>query len=651
MRDIPVGNGSLLVTFDDKYQIRDVYFPHVGQENHSEGFPFRFGVWADGEFSWIFEDDWERRLCYLSETLVTDVKLTNENLGIEIVCNDTVASHENIFLRRVRVSNLRDEQREIRVFLHHDFRIYENKFGDTAFYDPESLALIHYKKHRYFLINTEPHFDIFSTGRKAFRDQEGTWRDAEDGILSGGAITEGSVDSTIQLNFRLEAQATYEFFYWIAAATSHNEICRLNQHILEQKPQQYLDYTENYWRVWVNKNEQNFADLSPEIVKLYKRSLLIIRTQTDADGAILAANDSDVTERATDHYSYLWTRDGAFVANALDLAGYPSMTRNFYYLCRKIVHDNGYFLQKYNADGTVASGWHAAWDVFGKKQLVPIQEDETALVLWALWSHYDQYRDIEFVHRLYRNLIVRCADFMVAFRHAETNLPAPSWNLWEDRRGIHTFTCASVVGGLRAAANFARLFGESERALVYETAADEITAAMHEHLYSRELGRFLRALQFHGDGFYEADTTVDASLFGTFYFGAFKAESEFVKNTMRAIEEKLWIDTKIGGIARFENDNYMRVSNDSPSNAWFICTLWLADYRIALAKSEEDLKGALEILEWTTKNALPSGVLAEQVHPFDGSPVSVSPLTWSHSTFVATVANYLRKLSLILEKK
>jgi GH15 family glucan-1,4-alpha-glucosidase len=46
MRDIPVGNGSLLVTFDDKYQIRDIYFPHVGQGNHTEGCPFRFGFWA-----------------------------------------------------------------------------------------------------------------------------------------------------------------------------------------------------------------------------------------------------------------------------------------------------------------------------------------------------------------------------------------------------------------------------------------------------------------------------------------------------------------------------------------------------------------------------------------------------------------------------
>jgi len=34
MRDIPVGNGSLLVNLDENYQIRDAYFPHVGQENH-----------------------------------------------------------------------------------------------------------------------------------------------------------------------------------------------------------------------------------------------------------------------------------------------------------------------------------------------------------------------------------------------------------------------------------------------------------------------------------------------------------------------------------------------------------------------------------------------------------------------------------------
>lgn len=641
MRDIPVGNGRLLVTFDEFYQIRDVFFPHVGQENHTEGFPFRFGVWVDGKFSWIFSDGWERELRYLPETLVTDVRLVNESLGIELRCSDTVASHENVFLRKVRVKDLAGRKRRLRVFLHHDFRIYENKVGDTAYYDPEGLALIHYKKHRYFLINTEPHFDAFATGRKAFRDQEGTWRDAEDGELVSGAITEGSVDSTIGLHCDLEAGGEFDFFYWIAAGTSHHEVISLNKQVLDRRPEKYLDYTENYWRAWVNKNDTDLTGLPEELAGFYKRCLLIVNTQIDDDGAILAANDWDVTHRATDHYSYLWTRDGALVANALDLAGYPGITRNFFDFCRKISHKDGYFLQKYNPDGTVASGWHAAWDVYGQRQLIPIQEDETGLVLWALWQHYDLHRDIDFAHRVYRSLVVKCADFMSEFRHKELKLPKPSWNLWEDRRGIHTFTCATVVAGLRAAARFARLFAESERAEAYETTAAEIVDAMRTHLYSREHGRFLRSLQFHGDEHYEPDATVDASIFGVFYFGCFAADDEMVVNSMRAIEQRLATG---GGIGRFENDGYMRTTEGVPGNPWIICTLWLADHYIATAASPADLEKALSLMKWVVDSALPSGVLAEQVDPVTGAPVSVSPLTWSHSTFVATAHNYLRRM-------
>lgn len=644
MRDIPVGNGNLLVNFDDKYQIRDIYFPHVGQENHTEGFPFRFGVWVDGAFSWVFADEWTRSLRYLSETLVTDVTLRNESLALEMVCSDTVASHENIFLRRIRLANLAEKKREVRIFLHHDFRIYENKVGDTAFYDPEALALVHYKKHRYFLINTEPHFAEFSTGRKAFREHEGTWRDAEDGRLSGGAITEGSVDSTIAVHLELDAQGSGEFYYWIAAGTTHEEAAKLNRLILSRRPEKYLAYTENYWRAWVNKNEMEFAGLSPAIVDLYKRSLLVVSTQIDDRGAILAANDSDVTERATDHYSYLWTRDGAFIAAALDRAGYPEITRRFFDLCSRLVNPNGYFLQKYNPDGTVASGWHASWDIHGSRQLVPIQEDETALVIWALWLHYDRHRDIDFAHRLYDELVTKCARFMVDFRDETTGLPRPSWNLWEDRRGVHTFTCSTVVAGLRAAANFAKLFGEAEKALEYRDAADGIVTAMREHLYSERLGRFLRGLLANGDDSLTPDETIDASLFGLFYFGVFAIDAPEIVGTMQAVQASLSNDG-FGGVARYESDAYMRVAEDRAGNSWFICTLWLAEYYIAGAQTAAELQSARDVLNWTVERAMPSGVLAEQVDPASGKEMSVSPLTWSHSTFVAVVHSYLSKLS------
>ena len=52
-KDLPISNGNLLLNFDSNYRIRDIYFPHIGQENHSQGHPSRFGVWADGHFSWM----------------------------------------------------------------------------------------------------------------------------------------------------------------------------------------------------------------------------------------------------------------------------------------------------------------------------------------------------------------------------------------------------------------------------------------------------------------------------------------------------------------------------------------------------------------------------------------------------------------------
>src|SRR5947199_8516265 len=88
----------------------------------------------------------------------------------------------------------------------------------------------------------------------------------------------------------------------------------------------------------------------------------------------------------------------------------------------------------------------------------------------------------------------------------------------------------------------------------------------------------------------------------------------------------------VGGVARYENDYYHRVSNDVaavPGNPWFICTLWLADYLITRAQTAGELKLALPIFQWTASHAFESGILAEQVNPYTNAPISVSPLTWS----------------------
>ncbi|HLQ11372.1 MAG TPA: glycoside hydrolase family 15 protein, partial [Ktedonobacteraceae bacterium] len=102
----------------------------------------------------------------------------------------------------------------------------------------------------------------------------------------------------------------------------------------------------------------------------------------------------------------------------------------------------------------------------------------------------------------------------------------------------------------------------------------------------------------------------------------------------------------VGGMARYENDYYYQVTHDlnqAQGNPWFICTLWLAQYRIAHACNIDELRTALPLLEWAQNHALQSGVMAEQVNPFTSEPLSVSPLTWSHAEYVLTVRWYLGK--------
>ena len=96
-RDIPVGNGNILVAFDEDYMLREFYFPHVGEENHTAGHSFRFGVWVNGRFGWLPEG-WEITKDYIDDTLVTSVELVNRQLRIRIIANDLVDFHENIYV-------------------------------------------------------------------------------------------------------------------------------------------------------------------------------------------------------------------------------------------------------------------------------------------------------------------------------------------------------------------------------------------------------------------------------------------------------------------------------------------------------------------------------------------------------------------------
>ena len=646
-RPLVIGNGKLLINFDVSLNMRDLYYPYVGQLNHIGGYFSRMGIWVDGVFSWCQETNWEIKLGYLPETLVTKIVAENRLMGIRLIIHDAVHQRETIYLKKVLVENLLDRPRDIRLFFNHDYSINETEVGDTAVFDPLSRSIYHYKRNVYIMINgktDEEGIYEYSTGVKRFNHAEGTWRDAEDGVLSGNPISQGSVDSTVSFRFRLQGRQQKSLWYWICVGPNLREARRLNQYVVDNDPEDLLERVKVYWERWVNKIDRDFADLPEEVIDLYKKSLLIVRTQTDQNGAIIAANDSDILQYNRDHYSYMWPRDGALVAYAMTKAGYDGVVTPFFEFCSKVLSDEGYLFHKYNPDGSVGSSWHP--NVQNGKFQLPIQEDETALVLFALWEHYCQHKQIEFSQSLYATLIRPAAKFLIQYMDDVVDLPKPSYDLWEERRGIFTFTASSVYGGLMAAAKFARLFGDDRRCIRYEQTAQRVRKGIENYLFDNEIQRFIRGIYIDEDRSITKDLTIESSLYGLFAFGVFDPEDPRIVKTMEAVEKGLSVKSKVGGICRYQNDHYFQRSQDIgniPGNPWIICTLWLAEWKIAKAKTRSELAEPLQSLSWVVSHALESGVLPEQLDPYTGKPLSVAPLTWSHSTFVLTVLKYLEK--------
>lgn len=657
-RDIPIANGNLLLTFDSRYTLRDVYFPYIGLENHTRGEESRFGVWVDGQMSWIHEPAWQKHLRYEKETLVTEVTAVHWGLGIQLICRDCVDFDRDLYIRKVEIENLLPMSRDVRLFWHHAFNIWSSSEGNTAYYAPNLQSMIHYKGKCWILTNVcvsdgdslDYGVKHYAVGVSRAHGAEGTWRDAEDGVLEMNPIAQGSVDSTIGAHVSLDRTAVV--YYWMGVAEDYTSVKLIDKLVRERSPEFFLHRVRTYWNRWVNKDKVPYGDLPEPLIALYKQSLLILRTQIDNRGAIIAANDSDYLDFNNDTYSYMWPRDGALVANALDLAGQQDVARPFYQFCRDVILPEGCLLHKYNPDKSLGSSWHPWMDRDGNSQL-PIQEDETALVIWALWQHYERFRDVEFIRPLYSPLIRRAGEFMTKYREPHTGLPAESYDLWEERHGIHTFTVAAVWAGLDAAANFAETFGDEGRGDKFRIAQHEIKAAAIKHLWDDDRQRFVRRLTIdRATGELDADITIDSSVYGLFQFGMLPADDPMVVSTMTQVEERLWCRTDIGGLARYENDYYHQVSQDVanvPGNPWIICTLWLAQWYIAKAKQPSDLGRALDLMEWVRKHTLESGVLAEQLHPYSGAPISVSPLTWSHASVVATVREYLAKVESLFQ--
>ncbi len=644
-RSLSLGNGTVLVTIDQKARLRDLYFPYVGLENHVGGaYMHRTGIWENGRLRWFDEAPWSVEVDANDSYQGKSIARSAESpLVVEIT--DMLHHVRNIYLRKLVIKNSSDQDRQCKLFINQQFEIYHSEKGDTAFFDPMTHTIIHYEGKRAFLIGTLANnapFDEYSVGIFQMEGKEGTYRDAEDGRLEKNPIEHGRVDSTIGVSLSIPAHQEQVVHYWIAIGGFIEEAKDLHAVVLSETPDHLIEESADFWKAWANRLPLRYYGLSERAINLFKRSQFYLRSHVDHRGSIIASGDSDMLQHGRDTYSYMWPRDAAYVAVALDWIGDRHNARKFFEFMNAVITKDGYLMHKYRPDRSLGSSWHG-WMVNGRAEL-PIQEDETALVLWALWEHWEASRDLDFLSSLYETLIKRAGNFLVEYRDPRTGLPRPSYNLWEEKFAVHTFTAATVYAGLDAASKFALLLGDEQAHNRFLEASRNVKEAIIKYCYVPDRDMFVRSLFVKEDGSYESDKMIDASsAYGIYLFKVMEADDERLKRAMDAARKALTLSTPVGGIARYANDAYYRIAANVQGNPWIITTLWFAQYSIALAKTDQDLDEARKVLNWVERNATRSGILPEQLDPYTREHISASPLTWSHAEYIRTIIMYLKK--------
>ena len=111
----------------------------------------------------------------------------------------------------------------------------------------------------------------------------------------------------MSLSVTVEANAESKAYFWLATGTAWDHVRTIDR-IVKEKRACKPDITDAELLATMDSQKNPQLSLLPaEIGDLYRRSLLVVRTQVDWQGGIVAGNDSDVIRFNRDTYSICMT--------------------------------------------------------------------------------------------------------------------------------------------------------------------------------------------------------------------------------------------------------------------------------------------------------------------------------------------------------
>ena len=348
-------------------------------------------------------------------------------------------------------------------------------------------------------------------------------------------------------------------------------------------------------------------------------SLAVIRAGQAPNGAFVAGPTFS-------QYGYAWLRDGAFIAEALDIVGEREAAGRFHAWVAGVIVDSAsgiersikageagrlpdaadYLHCRYTLDGSVGPD---DWPTF--------QLDGPGIWLWSMGQHVRAGGDDAMGGEVEEAALL-AGRYLAALWRLPSN---DAWEEFPDR--VHTNTLAANLAGLRA------LLALSTAARGEPTIVDA-EAAIAARLRGRRGGEAWTK--------WDGSPEVDASLLWMAApFALVPPSDGRFEATLRRIEEELV--SADGGVHRYVGDSYYG------GGAWLLLTASLG--RVYVRRNRPgDRDRALRCLRWMEAQAAPDGGMPEQVatHAFHPEFIdhwratwgeSACPLLWSHATYLA----------------
>ena len=556
---------------------------------------------------------------YDTDTNILNTEITNTYFNLKILQTDFVTIKEDILVKKYTFINENNIELDVKFLAHSELLSDQNNFVSGMKIDNGMIQFAHD-----FSVAT------FAKGYKLLSAQiNGTENSIHSGVIGGKDYIGMSKDSSISFDVGIINPGEKKELEICIYIDENKKPMRFVEEEVDRivKIDLNKEYTnvKAYWRKYVKEHnglnlKEPESSYEEKIQEIYKRSILLFPLLTNqATGGIIAAAEVDEGLTQCGRYAYCWPRDAVFITKALDILKMTKETEKFYSnFCRMTQSKNGMWEQRFYTDGKLAPCWG-------------YQIDETASVVYGVYSHYEHTKNEEFL-KVNLHMCEKAVDFLKRYVNdllEGTGKYQLSYDVWEENEGIHFYSLAAIFAAFTAMIKIYNVLGKNVSDFENNRLKDEKVNKNIEEMTKLQV----EVKKYIEDNFYDEnrksyvrnvnDRRMDISLLGAVYpFNVFSPKEKKVLNTVDNIN--LTIRTYTGGYQRYEYDHYR---NGAP---WPISNLWMTLYYL----ENGEKKKAKETFDFVLKTAGKHSFLGEQVDNNTLKPNWVIGLGWSHAMFV-----------------